>query len=176
MSAQHYLSYTYFLKWTILNKKYYGSRIANEVEPRKDLWVNYFGSSDYVDRLVNLFGKPDVVLVDKTFTCEKECHLYEIQVLKENDVVNDPTWLNQHIPGEDFTMSGREHTIGTRQKMSKKKKGKKFTKEHRKNLSIANKGKTKFQTQETRIKISNTLKANHPNRKEIILENKNFVL
>ena len=144
MSARHYLSYTYFLKWSILNKKYYGSRVANEVEPRKDLWVNYFGSSNYVDRLVDLFGKPDVIRVDKTFTDEQEAQKYEIQVLKENDVVNDSTWLNQHIPGEGFTTAGREHTKKWREEASKRMKGqnnpmyrKDFSKGHRQKISIS---------------------------------------
>ena len=131
MTARHYLSYTYFLKWTILNKKYYGSRVANEVEPRKDIWVNYFGSSDYVDRLVDLFGKPDVIRIDKTFVSEQEARDYEYNFLQENNCRLDSTWLNENdspsppvMMGEKNPMYGISHTEKSKKKIKENRKNK----------------------------------------------------
>ena len=109
MSARHYLSYTYFLKWTILNKKYYGSRVANEVEPRKDLLIKYDTSSDPVKRLLKLFGKPDVTCIDKTFTDEQEARDYEYNFLQENNCRLDPTWLNENDRPAPPIMIGKKN-------------------------------------------------------------------
>ena len=165
MTARHYLSYTYFLKWTILNKKYYGSRIANEVEPRKDLLIKYDTSSDPVKRLLRLFGKPDVTCIDKTFVSEQKARDYEHKFLQENNCRLDPTWLNQNDspspPSRKGKKNSKEHkekisnsikgsnhpnyggkyeTLETKKKKSISQKGKKKSPSHRKNISKGRKG------------------------------------
>ena len=184
MSARHYLSYTYFLKWTILNKKYYGSRIANEVEPRKDLLIKYDTSSDPVKRLLRLFGKPDVIRVDKTFTSEQEARDYEYNFLQENNCRPDLTWLNRHDnpapPSRKGKKNSKEHkekirnsikgfnhpnyggkyeTLETKKKKSISQKGKNKTNKHKENISNSTKGKNnhfygKTHTKEQKIKWS----------------------
>ena len=161
MTARHYLSYTYFLKWTILNKKYYGSRVANEVEPRKDLLIKYDTSSDPVKRLLKLFGKPDFIQVDKTFTDEQEARDYEYNFLQENNSRLDPTWLNENDRPAPPDRTGIKHTKEHKEKIGKSNKNP--SEKTRRIMRENNKGSKnpmfgKSPSKETRQKISNSLK------------------
>ena len=189
MSARHYLSYTYFLKWTILNKKYYGSRIANEVEPRKDLLIKYDTSSDPVKRLLKLFGKPDVTCIDKTFVSEQKARDYEYNFLRENNCRLDPTWLNENDRPAPPIMAGDKNPsygkIGRNSQWNIWQKTLSYEeKEKFKNDNYRGKNNPmfgKFQTKETKEKISKSVtelfkdKTKHPwygkaahNRKKVL--------
>ena len=194
MSARHYLSYTYFLKWTILNKKYYGSRIVNKVEPKKDLLIKYNTSSDPVKRLLKLFGKPDIIRVDKTFTSEQEARDYEYNFLQENNCRLDPTWLNQNDRPAPPIMTGRKLKLSKEQRLNRSLRvkgknnpmyektneknhfyGKKHSKESIEKIRNSKKGKSI--TEKTRQKMRENNKGcknpnfgkKSPNRRKLII-------
>ena len=130
MSAK-YLSYTYFMRWSAHDKQYYGVRTANKCEPENDLWHEYQSSSDDTKEFIEKHGKPDIMYVDKTFDDPEKARDYEVKILQENDVVNDDRWLNKNdrrappiLSGEKNGFYGKKHSKETRQKISKKMKGK----------------------------------------------------
>ena len=142
-----YQSYTYFMKWTIHDKKYYGVRTANECEPENDLWHEYQSSSEDTKEFIKEHGKPDILYVDKTFDDPEEAWAYEVKILQENDVVNDDSWLNKtdcHAPprlpgeknamfgkkGKDHPVYGRKHTPDELKRMSESQKGKRAGENH----------------------------------------------
>lgn len=145
--------YTYLIGWSKFNIWYYGSRVANKVSPKEDLWVKYFTSSKKVKQKINSLGQPDVVEIRKTFQCKKKCRLWETKVIQRIKAVEKFNWLNQTDNTNKFYHEGPRG---------------KFSLEHRKKLSEAAKNrkscprKGKKHSEETKIFLS----MNHFSKKD----------
>lgn len=178
-------SYTYRIGWSKHNKHYYGVRYANILSPKEDLWEEYFTSSKYVEKARQKFGEPDIIEVRKVFKNAGSAIAWEETVLSKLKVLKNDTWLNKNISGaivmdeevcaklkgkiawnkgitgKDSHGYGRHDSNETRAKKSNAKKGVPFSKQHKKNLSLAlkgkpshRKGKTGIYSKETRKLIS----------------------
>ena len=133
-----YLSYTYTVKFNPTNQLYYGSRYSinrKNMDPKKDLWKDYFTSSKIIHKLIEEHGtNAFTVTVDKVFETAQEAIDYEKEFLSEVDITQDK-WLNANIAGgiipkpEHFKLISEFH------------KDKPKSAEHRKKISEANKGK-----------------------------------
>ena len=122
MSAHHYLSYTYYLEWTSLGKKYYGVRTANKVHPEKDFWFIYKSSSDVVKEYIQKYGDPDIRRIDQIFDCSKKADYYETKYLIENNAANSDEWLNQN---NGTPLHNIPHLEKSKRKISESRKGQK---------------------------------------------------
>ena len=133
-----YLSYTYTVKFNPTNQLYYGSRYSinrKNMDPKKDLWKDYFTSSKIIHKLIEEHGtNAFTVTVDKVFETAQEAIDYEKEFLSEVDITQDK-WLNANIAGgiipnpEHFKLISEFH------------KGKPKSVEHRKKMSEAHKGR-----------------------------------
>lgn len=92
------LPYTYFIKWTALNKWYYGVRYAKGCHP-SEFWNKYFTSSTYVKKILNEFGNPDVIQIRKTFSSPEKSVEWEKKVLEKMKVLKRDDSLNMNIAG-----------------------------------------------------------------------------
>lgn len=90
--------YTYILEWTAQNKRYIGARWGAGCHP-DDLWTEYFTSSRYVHEFVQKHGKPDIILIDKTFVDPMEAQEREIFLLRQYDAAKNPNFLNKSMGG-----------------------------------------------------------------------------
>lgn len=168
-----YLSYTYFIRWSIHDRQYYGVRYTEQLKhrsPDEDLWIYYFSSSPRVKEFRKENGEPDIILIDKTFADEKEARKYEIRFLKENDVVNDERWLNESdrpgppiIKGKNHHAYGKPRSEQTKKKISDSSKNKILSKKHKQNLSKSLSGRKL--SEEHKQNISDGLKGK-PKSKE----------
>src|SRR5574343_280353 len=100
--------YTYFIKWTKLNKCYYGVRYAkNSIVG--DIMIDYFTSSKRVHQYINEHGKPDIILVDKIFDDKETAITNEHLYLIEHNCMKNDEYLNicNGIPRgrTDYTVS-----------------------------------------------------------------------
>lgn len=145
--------YTYLIGWSKHNKYYYGVRYAQNCHP-SDLWVTYFTSSKHVKKFREEYGEPNIREIRKIFETELQARNWEHKVIVRLDLVNDSRYLNKsdnvHYlcsgPKSKETVEkmrqaqlGKRHTIESRQKMSKSKKG----------CTPWNKGKTGMYSDET---------------------------
>jgi hypothetical protein len=75
--------YVYFIKNITTGKKYIGSKYAKNADP-SFFWVNYFTSSAFVSKLIEIYGKSDFKF--KILKCfgenSKNCLDYERNLLK----------------------------------------------------------------------------------------------
>ena len=130
--------YTYLIKHKPTGKVYYGYRSANKQEPHKDLWNIYFTSSPKVKQLIDETGVDSFdVEVRKIFETKEDAVKWETTVLRRCKVLHNDTWINQNITGYIVP------TIESRQKISNFHKDKPKSDEHKKNLSLSQKGKPK---------------------------------
>lgn len=90
--------YTYFIKWTNLNKWYYGVRYAKGCSP-KEFWIKYFTSSSHVKNLLKEYGNPDIIQIRKTFKSAEKAVLWEKNVLLKMNVLHREDSLNMNIAG-----------------------------------------------------------------------------
>ena len=172
-----YLSYTYLIGWSHLDKWYYGVRTTQKRKTEFDVIIYYPTSSDYVKTMIKECGNPDVIHIDKTFEDENEAKEYEYKVLQEHQVRKNDWWINKNdwpgppsVKGKDNPFYGRNHTPETIQKQSEAKLGennpnygRKHTPETIQKQSEAKKGKNhpnygKEHTKKHRQNISNSLK------------------
>ena len=135
------MPYTYIIGWRKERKFYYGVRWANTCTPEDDLWNKYFTSSkSMVPLMRTLYGEPDLIKVHREFIDKKEAILFEEQMLRRLDVLNNPIWLNQNINRNYI------RTAATRRKNSEGSKGRKKSPEEIQKMRIAATGK-KWDTQ-----------------------------
>jgi len=90
--------YTYILEWTQQGKRYIGARWAVGCHP-SDLWNSYFTSSEYVADFVKAHGKPDIILIDKTFDNAMDAMTREQELQYQFDVRNNDSFLNKSVSG-----------------------------------------------------------------------------
>lgn len=131
ISMNIYIPYTYYIRWTKIDKHYYGVRYAKNCHP-SDLWSKYFTSSKIVKEYRQKYGEPDVIEVRKTFNCGHKAKIWETKVLRKMNVLRSNKWLNANIGGDQIFVL--EHSSYTKLKMSqnnfsKTKQGRKIIQE-----------------------------------------------
>ena len=130
MSAQEYLSYTYLIGWSRLDRWYYGVRWANKCKPEDDLWVHYFTSSKHVKEFRKQHGEPDIIQVRRKFSKKETAREWEYRILKRIGAVGDDRWLNKNhslgpptMRGENNPFFGKTHSDEFKQWLSDKRSG-----------------------------------------------------
>lgn len=130
--------YTYLIKHKPTGLVYYGVRTANKVEAENDLWKEYFTSSKKIHTLLEETGQDSFEIeIRREFDTPEQAIAWEIKVLKRCNVLHDERWINANVAG--YILPTEE----IRAKISQFHKGKTKSKEHRKKISLANKGKEK---------------------------------
>lgn len=86
--------YTYLVGWKPQDRWYYGVRYSKHSDPI-DLFRTYFTSSKYVKDFIDLHGRPDIVLIRKTFIDKQKAINWEHKVLRRLHVTKSERWLNQ---------------------------------------------------------------------------------
>lgn len=109
---------TYFIKWTKLNKWYYGVRHAKGCHP-SEFWQKYFTSSKYVKELLKEFGNPDIIQIRKTFEDAKKAILWERTVLTKMQVLHRDDSLNKNIAGSIIISPEKYISIAEKRKNSR---------------------------------------------------------
>lgn len=127
--------YTYLIKHRPTGKVYYGFRAANQVDPHKDLWQQYFTSSPRVHQLIEETGRDSFdIEIRRVFETKEQAVAWETRVLRRCKVLHDDRWINQNVAG--YIVPTEE----SRKKISDFHKGRPKSQEHRKNLSESQKG------------------------------------
>lgn len=92
-----YIPYTYLIGWSIHNKWYYGSETSSgrKIANPKNLWTIYFTSSKHVKKFRETYGEPDIIQIRKIFKDRKTTLLWEENVLRKMNVVQQDIWLNK---------------------------------------------------------------------------------
>lgn len=117
---------------------YYGARGANRVAPADDLLHDYLTSSNHVKAFIKANGLPDVVRVHRLFEDYKSAREFESRLLTRVRADLSPRWLNKHTgPGSYVTFG--PHSQSTKDKISEKRMGFKFSEESRKKMSESRK-------------------------------------
>lgn len=156
--------YTYLIGWTAHNKWYYGVRYGENCSP-EDLWRSYFTSSKYVTEARSVYGEPDVVEVRQTFDCEEKALFWEKKVLQNMNVLYDDKWFNKNIGGSIYLKEQ------TKQHIEKRTKNKKHN-PNQKSIALkaskiaAEKRKGQKDSEETKLKRSNSLKEFYKNNQD----------
>ncbi len=146
------IPFVYLIGWTKLDKWYIGCRYAEGCSP-KNLWQNYFTSSDYVEEFRKEHGEPDSFEILKESNTSKEALDFEKEKQREFDVINNDRFLNRSICGHYINgMEGKHHSEKTKEKISKARKGWIPTQEYRQKMSILKKGVK--HTSESKLKMS----------------------
>ena len=95
MNKYGFKCYTYLIGWPQLDTWYYGSRSANKSNPKEDLFVRYFTSSNSVRDFIIKHGLPTSVKVHKLFDSKIQAELYETKFLRRVNAMKSPRWLNR---------------------------------------------------------------------------------
>lgn len=142
--------YVYLIGWTKLDTWYCGSRYSKNCLST-DLWKTYFTSSKHVKRFHIQHGEPDHIEILKECITREEAILFEIEKLKEFDVLNKTNWLNRTINGTRFRFG--PHSKETILKISQAKKNP--SEQTRRNISNGMLGKKrKPWSDEMKLRIS----------------------
>jgi hypothetical protein len=124
------IPYTYLIGWSQYHKFYYGVRYSNNCHP-SDLFVTYFTSSKPVFDMINLYGKPDIIQVRKTFLDKFSAINWERKVLIKIKAVKRKDFLNRsdnlfpfcksiYFTGDDRTDNQKQAAKTHSQKMKGK--------------------------------------------------------
>jgi hypothetical protein len=150
--------YTYLVKHKATGKKYYGSRCQNFTKfnrtPADDFWNHYTTSSENINDIIETEGKDAFEYeIRRTFNTVEEMANWETRVLTRSRVLErQDIWLNGNIAGYKIV------TDAGAKKISDTHKDKPKTEEHKRNLSVSQKGKPKkstvYQTKEYRENMS----------------------
>lgn len=144
---QTYLPYTYLIGWSRLNKWYYGVETGNKKKTANpsNLWNTYFTSSECVTKFRELNGEPDIIEIRKTFIMPEKALEWEDKVIRRMKMVYSEKFLNLGTAGKSFNTLNRVPW----------NKGKPWSEEIKKKISLALKGKPILE--KTKRKISKTL-------------------
>ena len=150
--------YTYYIRWTKINKHYYGVKYSKNANP-DTFWKDYFTSSKYVKEMREKYGEPDVKQVRKVFTCGESAKAYESKVILRLGATQREEWLNRGNPGGSYVMNdatrmkisessyGKKQSEYAKQVASKTHKGKKLESYHKDALLDSITGKKNYQYQ-----------------------------
>ena len=135
--------YTYLVKFKPTGKVYYGSRCQNVTKfnrtPAEDFWNHYTTSSENINNLIIEYGKDAFEYeIRRTFDTVEEMANWETRVLTRSRVLErQDRWMNGNIAGYKIV------TEAGAKKISETHKDKPKSDEHKKNLSVSQKGKPK---------------------------------
>jgi hypothetical protein len=148
--------YTYLVKFKPTGKVYYGSRCQNYTKfnrtPAEDFWHKYTTSSENINALIEEYGKDAFEYeIRRTFDTVEEMADWETRVLTRSRVLErQDRWMNGNVAGKKILTEAGVRAISATHKDKPK------TEEHKKNLSLSQKGiaKNYIQTAEHRRKNS----------------------
>jgi len=148
--------YTYLVKHKATGKVYYGSRCQNYTKfnrtPAEDFWNYYTTSSENINNIIATEGKDAFDYeIRRTFDTVEEMAKWETKVLTRSRVLErQDRWMNGNVAGKKILTEAGAKTISATHKDKPK------SEEHKKNLSVSQKGKPKnyVQTDEHRRKNS----------------------
>lgn len=106
------LSYVYIVGFLGLGKYYLGVRTARGCHPR-EFGIKYRTSSKEVKRLWNTYGKPELILILRTFRERELAIEYETYCLRYLGVLGNRNWLNENI---SRCISSEKCSEGTRKR------------------------------------------------------------
>jgi hypothetical protein len=129
------IPYTYLIKWTKTNMKYYGVRYASGCYPEElfnfDISKPYVTSSNIVKLYREEHGEPDIIQIRRIFADHESAQLWETKFLSRIDAKNRLDFLNKTnnksfdwLVGENNGMYGKTHTFESKSKISKSRLGK----------------------------------------------------
>jgi hypothetical protein len=128
--------YTYLLKFIPENKFYYGVRFAKGCSP-DDFWKKYFTSCKEIHALMKERGVGRYLWdfeIRRVFENTNDARIWENKVLRRMKVIERDDFFNKTdnfaitaMPGEKNPFYGKTHSAETRQKISQKSKGRKFS-------------------------------------------------
>jgi hypothetical protein len=136
--------YTYLVKFKPTGKVYYGSRCQNFTKfnrlPADDFWHRYTTSSENINKLIEEHGKDAFEYeIRRTFDTVEEMAEWETRVLTRCKVLQrQDIWMNGNIAGYKILTEAGAKKISERHKDVPK------TEDHKKNLSLSQKGKPKI--------------------------------
>jgi len=126
--------FSYVLTHKPSGKRYYGIRISKNADPSQ-LWISYFSSSKIIKKMIEDEGKEVFSYqVRRVFETREGALRWETKFLTKIKAKDNPLWLNRHNGGKKFTFSG-QHSAETKQAISQKLKGRKFTTEHKRKIA-----------------------------------------
>ena len=148
--------YTYLVKHKATGKVYYGSRCQNYTKfnrtPAEDFWNYYTTSSENINNIIATEGKDAFEYeIRRTFESVEDMANWETRVLTRSRVLErQDRWMNGNVAGKKILTEAGAKTISATHKDKPK------SEEHKKNLSVSQKGKPKnyVQTDEHRRKNS----------------------
>jgi len=146
-----YQPYTYLIGWTAHNKWYYGVRAARNCNP-SDLWVTYFTSSKHVKKFIEVYGKPDVILIRKIFDSSSKAYVWERKVLIRLKVIGNNKWLNRSTTIV-HDRSGVPQPEEFKKFMSQNRKGRKHSEKTKQKIKESNTGKKRNQDTLSRMRV-----------------------
>ena len=148
------IPFTYLIKHVPTNRYYYGVRYKKGCHPN-DLWTKYFTSSKKVKGLIRRYGKKSFVFeIRKTFKTIIQALDWEHKVLKRIKAIKRNDFLNQ-TDNKQMNSGSKE----IRKKISLANKGKKRSEEMIRKMKIYNSGKNngmygKKHSEKTKQKLS----------------------
>jgi hypothetical protein len=152
---QTYMPYCYLIGWTKYNKYYYGTRYAEDSKclyesgcHPDDLWVTYYTSSEYVSKMRQQYGEPDIIKIRKTFTNKESALKWENKVIIRIGAVQSSKWLNK-CSSSAILMDGV-----VRDKIKRGNMGKTQTAESRAKISKTRLERNIKHTTETKTRLS----------------------
>lgn len=163
--------YLYIKQHIISGLKYFGKTVRNNP-------YSYLGSGTHWRRHINKHGKEHVITCQVwEFESQEECTNFALEFSLANNIVESKEWANLREEngldgppkGYKFSEENKQKrskyiiSDETRRKISESNKGKSKSEEHRKNLSISNKGHLPWNigqphSEETKLKISESTK------------------
>ena len=141
--------YTYLVKFKPTGKVYYGSRCQNYTKfnrtPAEDFWNHYTTSSENINNLIEEHGKDAFEYeIRRTFNSVEDMADWETRVLTRSRVLErQDRWMNGNVAGYKIV------TEAGAKKISETHKDRPKSEEHKKNLSLSQKGKSKNYIQTT---------------------------
>ena len=141
--------YTYLVKFKPTGKVYYGSRCQNYTKfnrtPAEDFWNHYTTSSENINNLIEEHGKDAFEYeIRRTFNSVEDMADWETRVLTRSRVLErQDRWMNGNVAGYKIV------TEAGAKKISETHKDRPKSEEHKKNLSVSQKGKPKNYVQTT---------------------------
>ena len=137
--------YVYRITNTKLNKHYYGSR-TTKLNPKEDLGIKYFSSSKDKEFKKYQLDNPQnyKYKVIKTFNNSADKNIYESYLHDYFNVKEHESFYNKaNQTTFGFDRTGRGHTDEVKSIISKTHLNVPKSKEHKRKIGLANKGKTK---------------------------------
>lgn len=164
-------AYVYRITNLVTGQFYYGYRYQNQrlgIEPKDDLWVKYFTSSNRIKKDIQQFGKHNFV-ADIIYENEDSVKCWREEQIAIQNSWKDPLLLNgkYHDPNSNVEIYRRINllTEKTRLKMSVAGRGRSKSENHREKIAKANTGKVG--SLQKRQKISTARKGKPPSNKGI---------